>query len=141
MAPGARDLRGRVVLVTGGGGGVGREAAIAFAQQGARVLLWDLSPSALDESTAAVRAIVPGADVRTSVVDLCDREAVYAAADAAQRQRWGSEQEEGETENEGEGVFCVVNNAGIVTGAPLLEIPDAHVERTFDQHARPLLDG
>ena len=131
MAPGARDLRGRVVLVTGGGGGVGREAAIAFAQQGARVLLWDLFPAALDDSAAAIRAAVPGADVRTTVVDLCDREAVYAAADAAQRQRWGGGQREGEGEREGGGVFCVVNNAGIVTGAPLLEIPDANIERTF----------
>ena len=106
-----RDIRGRVVLITGGGGGVGRAAAIAFAQRGARVLLWDVSLAGLEASEAAVRAVVPGAQVQSVVVDLCSRHAVYKAAAAVQQLQWG--------DVAAEPVFCIVNNAGIVTGAPL----------------------
>ena len=119
-----RDIRGRVVLITGGGGGVGRAAAIAFAQRGARILLWDVSLAGLEASEAAVRAAVPGAHVQSSVVDLCSRHAVYKAAAVAQQLQWSG--------TAAEPVFCVVNNAGIVTGAPLLEIDDAHIIKTFE---------
>ncbi|KIM22355.1 hypothetical protein M408DRAFT_79215 [Serendipita vermifera MAFF 305830] len=38
----ARNLKGRVVLITGGGNGVGREASILFAKYGARVVIGDV---------------------------------------------------------------------------------------------------
>lgn len=38
-----KSLRGDVVLVTGGGGGVGRRLAIRLARLGAKVVVWDVN--------------------------------------------------------------------------------------------------
>lgn len=38
-----KSLRGDVVLVTGGGGGVGRQLALKLARLGARVVIWDIN--------------------------------------------------------------------------------------------------
>lgn len=38
-----KSLKGDVVLVTGGGGGVGRQLALKLARQGAKVVIWDIS--------------------------------------------------------------------------------------------------
>jgi NAD(P)-dependent dehydrogenase (short-subunit alcohol dehydrogenase family) len=68
------DLRGRRVVITGGGSGIGAELVTAFALQGARVFFLDL----LDAGPAA--AAGPGGDVRHAPqffrCDLTDLEAV-----------------------------------------------------------------
>lgn len=38
-----KSLKGDVVLVTGGGGGVGRQLAVKLARLGAKVVVWDIS--------------------------------------------------------------------------------------------------
>ncbi len=53
----APDLfAGRVALVTGGGTGIGRETALAFARYGADVVVAGRTPESLDETVAAVEA-------------------------------------------------------------------------------------
>lgn len=37
-----KSLKGEIVLVTGGGGGVGRQLAIKLARLGAKVVVWDI---------------------------------------------------------------------------------------------------
>jgi NAD(P)-dependent dehydrogenase (short-subunit alcohol dehydrogenase family) len=56
---GTARLTGKIAIITGGSGGIGRAAARLFVQEGARVLLVDLNEAALQEATAAA---VQGAD-------------------------------------------------------------------------------
>jgi 3-oxoacyl-[acyl-carrier protein] reductase len=54
MPNGLDDLDGQVALVTGGAGGLGREAAAWLAAAGARVVVADVSAAALDRAAEAL---------------------------------------------------------------------------------------
>ena len=49
-------LDGKSALITGGGGGIGRATALAFAREGARVAVGDVSAEAAGETVAQVNA-------------------------------------------------------------------------------------
>ena len=87
----------RVALVTGGGGGIGAAMAAAFAARGARLVLADIDPDALERTATALRA--GGTDVLTVRTDVGELAAVRALADAAVA-RFGA-------------VHVVCNNAGV----------------------------
>jgi len=84
---------GRVVIVTGGGGGIGSAICEEFARDGARVAVWDVDRGAAD----AVAAGLGGA--RAYEVDITDSAAVDAATEAVVRDLGG--------------LHVLVNNAGI----------------------------
>ncbi|GMV46147.1 MAG: hypothetical protein AMXMBFR66_15450 [Pseudomonadota bacterium] len=89
----ARDFAGRVVVVTGAAGGLGRALVDAFAAAGAQV-------AALDRDAALLRqADFAAAAVRRLVCDVAD-EADCRRALAEVRDAWG-------------GIDVLVNNAGI----------------------------
>ena len=89
----ARLLDGKSALITGGGGGIGRAAALAFAREGARVAVADVAAEAAREtvtlinaaggqaislagdvtSDAQVQAITAGASVTSSRAKLVNR--------------------------------------------------------------------
>jgi NAD(P)-dependent dehydrogenase (short-subunit alcohol dehydrogenase family) len=109
------DLRDRHVLVTGAASGLGRLVAERMAAAGARLILWDLNEPAL---AAVAAALAPtGGVLGTYACNVADRAAVRRAAEAVLA-RHGH-------------VDVLVNNAGIVSGKPLLEIADEDIERTF----------
>ena len=64
------NLRNAVVLITGASRGLGREFAIAFADEGARVAICARDPNKLEETAAAVRA--HGAECLALQADLLD---------------------------------------------------------------------
>ncbi|CAN5364497.1 SDR family NAD(P)-dependent oxidoreductase [soil metagenome] len=70
------DLSGRIALVTGGAGGLGRGIARALLKAGARVELWDANAAALAEAASELGS---GASIRT--LDITDTGAVERAAD------------------------------------------------------------
>src|SRR5262245_25069512 len=93
------DFRGRVAVVTGGGGGIGAALAEAFATRGARLVLADLLPDAAEEVAARLRA--GGAEAIAVRTDVTSRDAVEALAAETVR-RFGA-------------VHIVCNNAGVAT--------------------------
>ena len=72
---------GRVVLVAGGAGGMGRAVARRFAPHVGALVLADLDAPRLEEAAAAVRGL--GAEVRTVAGDLSGPAAGQAAVAAA----------------------------------------------------------
>jgi len=105
--PRPRALAGRVALVTGSGGGIGKAVARRFAEEGACVVLTDLDA----ERLAAARAEFEKAFGRDAVgavrLDVTDADGIDAAFDAATL-AFG-------------GVDIVVNNAGLSISKPIEE--------------------
>ena len=95
---------GKVALVTGASGGIGRAVAARLAERGLKVVAWARRGEALE---ALARSLPPEAEgeIWPQVVDLRDTDAIVAAFEAI-RARWG-------------GVDVLVNNAGLGHKAPL----------------------
>ena len=98
------DLSGRVAIVTGAGGGLGREHALLLAKRGAKLVINDLGPG-LDGDPSTAEAVVnqivaAGGEAMANHASVADREQVQALV-AAAMERWGR-------------VDILVNNAGIL---------------------------
>ena len=104
-----RDLAGKVAVVTGGGSGIGRGMALAFAEAGMHVVLADVDLSAAGTVRAEVEARGPRALVVET--DVRRREALVALADRTYA-------EFGE-------VHLLCNNAGVVTFGSMDALVDA----------------
>ena len=108
-------LDGKVVLVTGGGSGIGRATALAFAAEGSRVVVVDLRLSDLEETVAMVRKAGGTADgCQTNVT----QSAEVARMVAFVVERYGA-------------LDVAFNNAGI-GGTPFVPLAD-YSEATFDE--------
>jgi 3-oxoacyl-[acyl-carrier protein] reductase len=111
-------LAGRRAVITGGARGIGYGIAERFVAEGATVALVDLRA----EGVKAAAATLGGAAV---VADLADVAQARASIDEAAEALGGLD--------------VLVNNAGILHMAPLLEIDVADWDRTFDINVRSML--
>jgi NAD(P)-dependent dehydrogenase (short-subunit alcohol dehydrogenase family) len=76
-----QDFRGKVAVITGAGSGIGRGLATLLAKEGARLAISDINQEGLEETAQLIRSADPQIDLRTYVLDVSSREAVYAHAD------------------------------------------------------------
>ena len=110
------SLSGKVAFVTGGGGGIGRSAALALAAAGADVAMIDVIPERCDEVVAQVRSLgrkaigIPGNVMETDTV----RNAVNAVATEFGR------------------LDILVNNAGGVTWRAFSDLAEKNWRRHID---------
>ena len=100
-------LEGKIALITGTGGGIGRAAAALFAAEGATVVGCDLDAARASETVELVRD-AGGTMTSTAPVDLVDENAVRAWIDDAARELGG--------------VDVLYNNAGLTSFAPLEQV-------------------
>ncbi|MXX19858.1 MAG: SDR family NAD(P)-dependent oxidoreductase [Dehalococcoidia bacterium] len=93
------EFRGRTAVITGGGGGIGRALAVAFAREGMNVVIGEIDMDAAAGTVAAVEEH----GVRAIAVqnDVSDRASMQALADA--------------TNDAFGGCHILCNNAGVVT--------------------------
>lgn len=76
-------LSGRVAVVTGGGGGIGRATAANLAKAGAKVAILDRDEKGLETTRKELRAF--GAEPVAAVCDTANMESIVAAADTVDK--------------------------------------------------------
>ena len=114
-------LKDKIAIVTGAASGIGKQIALTYAREGARVAVADLNPQAAEAAAAEMRAA--GGQAMGVAMDVTDEAAVNAGV-AAVAQAWG-------------GVDILVSNAGIQIVHPIHEFPFAEWKKMLAIH----LDG
>jgi len=110
-------VEGKVGLITGAGGGIGRAAALAFAHEGARLVLADRDAETLEETAGLVAAA--GFEAVALTADITRRADVHAIV-AAALERYGR-------------LDLAFNNAGISGPLhPLVGYPDEAFAAVID---------
>ena len=111
-------LEGKVTLITGAGSGMGREACVVFASEGARVAAVDVDIATLEATSTAVRDA--GGEIEPFVADVAFEDQVRAAVDGAV-ERFGRLQ-------------ILYNNAGVLwrdRDVSVLDTDEATWDRVF----------
>jgi NAD(P)-dependent dehydrogenase (short-subunit alcohol dehydrogenase family) len=109
------DLAGKVAIVTGGGAGIGRAAAIALAQAGAAAVVADIDQHAAEAVATEIAA--QGGSALGIAVDVSKAAEVGAMATAA-------------VETLG-GIDLLYNNAAIQTYGSVTELEESEWDRLF----------
>jgi 3-hydroxybutyrate dehydrogenase len=115
------QLQGKSALVTGAASGIGKEIALTYAREGAKVAIADLNKQAADATAAQITAA--GGKALGVAMDVANEEAVNAGV-AAVAAAFG-------------GVDILVSNAGIQIVHPLEQFPFAEWKKMLAIH----LDG
>ncbi|MBI4774662.1 MAG: 3-oxoacyl-ACP reductase FabG [Deltaproteobacteria bacterium] len=114
-------LKGKTAVVTGASRGVGRAVAIAYAREGARVVVNYSSNQAAAEATVKeIEAL--GSQAILHMADVSDRAEANSLISAA-KERFGS-------------VDILVNNAGITRPNLLIKMSEEEWDRVLDVHLK-----
>jgi len=114
-------LKDKVCIVTGAASGIGKEIALTYAREGARVAIADMNRAAAEAAAAQIES--QGQAAMAVAADVTDEAQVNAAV-AAVVAKWG-------------GVDVLVSNAGIQIVHPVEDFPFAEWKKMLAIH----LDG
>lgn len=109
------SVAGKTVLITGGGGGIGRMLARAFLDAGARVYITGRKAEGLEAARAALGD--PG-ELRLLIGDLGNADGVRAIVEGFRRAE--------------PRLNVLINNAGRTWGAPFESFPDSAWQNVFE---------
>lgn len=108
---------GKTVLVTGGSRGIGKSVALAYAAQGANVVVnYTSNPQKAEEVVAEIKAL--GAEAMAIACDVSDDAAVEAMVEAI--------------EKDFHPIDILVNNAGVTRDGLLIRMKDSDWDQVMD---------
>ena len=116
--PKPKSLAGRVALVTGGAGGIGKATAARMLREGACVVLADFDKTALETAKGELATAFGKDFVSTTLIDVTKEDQVIAGFNAAALQFGGLD--------------ILVSNAGIASSAPIAETTLALWNKNMD---------
>jgi NAD(P)-dependent dehydrogenase (short-subunit alcohol dehydrogenase family) len=118
-------LTDQVAVVTGGGGGIGRAIALAYASVGAHVVIGDIVPERCEETAARVREM--GRQALAVPTDVTDTNQVRALIE--------------KTDSHFKRIDILVNNAGGVSRKPFIEQSERSWRRLIDLNLVSMLSA
>ena len=121
--PNVLSLEGRVAVVTGAGRGIGGATAQLLARAGAHVALLDLDPAGVTRTAEAIG--LEGGEALPFTNDITDSFAVERTFDRV-IDEWGR-------------LDVLINNAGVLSEAPLEDLLDEDLEKSLDINLRGAL--
>lgn len=116
--PTPKPLTGRVALVTGSGGGIGKAIAKKFAEEGACVIINDVNEERISATTDEFEKLFTKDNVASAKLDVTNKQTIEDAVKQA-------------VLNFG-GVDIVVNNAGISISKPIEEHTTEDWDKLYD---------
>jgi len=108
-----KDLKGKVVLVTGAARGMGKLHAMTFGREGSRIVAVDLDEAAIEATAQEMRD--QGYNVNVYIADVSNRSACFALAD--------------QVKSDVGSVDVLINNAGIVKAEKVLNMSEQSFRR------------
>jgi NAD(P)-dependent dehydrogenase (short-subunit alcohol dehydrogenase family) len=122
-------LEGKVAVVTGAGGGIGREHALALAREGARVVVNDVGSDRHGGGRGAQMADSVVAEIKAAGGEAAASYDSVASREGADGILWTALNRFGR-------IDVLVNNAGILRDRTLLNMSDEDLDRVLDVHLR-----
>jgi NAD(P)-dependent dehydrogenase (short-subunit alcohol dehydrogenase family) len=122
-------LDGKVAIVTGAGGGIGREHALTFAREGAKVVVNDLGSDRHGGGKGAELADTTVADIKAAGGEATANYDSVTTREGADGILWTALNKYGR-------VDVLVNNAGILRDKTLLNMSEQDFDLVIDVHLR-----
>jgi NAD(P)-dependent dehydrogenase (short-subunit alcohol dehydrogenase family) len=122
-------LKGKVAVVTGAGGGIGREHALALAREGARVVVNDVGADRHGGGRGGERADAVVGEIKAAGGEAAASYDSVATREGADGIVWTAQNRFGR-------IDVLVNNAGILRDRTLLNMSDEDLDRVLDVHLR-----
>jgi len=112
----AQELRGQIILITGGGSGLGRMMSKMFGKLGAKIVIWDINEEGINKVVKEVKE--QGGQAWGYKCNVMSYAEVKEVAN--------------KVKSEVGKVDILINNAGIVSGKFLMDLTEEHIVRTFN---------